>query len=221
MLRALTRFCYHRRGTVVIAWVALLVGLFVLNAVAGGAYRTEFGLPGSETDEANAILNRHGFNARTGDTAQVVFAAEQGIADPAVRTAIEGLLAAIGQRVPDAALSSPYSPEGTRQVAANGKVAYAEINLAKRTAEGYSSIADKIKAERAAVSVPGLRIELGGDMFADQSMPASEAIGVVAAIIILLVASSFNLPGKAFLARLFFGSARRGTIAAATGGAPK
>ncbi len=49
----------------------------------------------------------------------------------------------------------------------------------------------------------------------------AEVISVVAAIIILLVASSFNLPGKAFLARLFFGSARRGTIAAATGGAPK
>ena len=41
-----------------------------------------------------------------------------------------------------------------------------------------------LKAALADVNVPGLLVELGGDIFATFSQPASEFIGVVAAIII-------------------------------------
>ncbi|MBI2764516.1 MAG: MMPL family transporter [Chloroflexi bacterium] len=188
MLQSLTHFCYHRRGAVLIAWVILIIGLFVLKGVAGGAYRTEFSLPGSETDAADKILKDHGFNARTGQTAQVVFQARQGVDDPAVRRAMETFFANVQEKVPGASISSPYTPEGARQVSKDGTIAYGEVNLPRDTEEGYISIGDDIKAERDKVKVDGLRLELGGDMFAAQTMPASELIGIAAAIVILVVA---------------------------------
>lgn len=188
MMSSLTRFCYHRRGTVLLAWAVLIVALFVLNAVAGGAYRTEFSLPGSETVAANDLLKAHGFEARTGQTGQVVFQSDRGATDPAVQQAMEGFFAAVTTAVPNAAVSSPYTPEGARQVSSDGQIAYGEINLPEGAQEDYVSTGDKVRAERAKINVPGLKVELGGDMFATQTMPASEAIGLVAAVIILLVA---------------------------------
>ncbi len=187
-MKQLAHLCYRRRGSVLLIWVALIVALFTLSNTIGGEFRTEFKLPGSESQAALDILKDGGFGDRTGTQAQIVFEADQGVDEPAVRQAMEKLFGQVESDVPDASLVSPYSEGGTRQIAQGGKIAYAELNLAKRSQEGYHQAGDQIKAMRKQVSAPGLRIELGGEMFAAQQMPASEAIGVAAAIIILLVA---------------------------------
>ena len=54
------------------------------------------------------------------------------------------------------------------------------------------------------MKVSGLRIELGGQLFGDQELPASEAIGVVLAIIVLLIAfGSVLAAGLPILTALF------------------
>ncbi len=188
MLRSLTRLCYRRRRFVLLAWLLLIVGLFALSSVAGGAFRTEFGLPGSESDTANRILQRHGFATRAGSDAQIVFRSDKGIDDPAVRQAMEGLFTRISNEVKAASVTSPYAAEGARQVAPDRKLAYGEVHFTKRDAEASQVDGDQIKALRKGIAVEGLQIELGGDMFQSQSMPASEAIGILAAVIILLIA---------------------------------
>ncbi|HYM16763.1 MAG TPA: MMPL family transporter, partial [Dehalococcoidia bacterium] len=184
----LTRFCYRRRRWVLLTWIALIAGFFALSNVAGGAFRTEFGLPGSESDAAIGILQRHGFATRAGNDAQIVFRSDRGIDDPTVRQAMEAFFARIATDVREATVTSPYTPEGARQVSADRKLAYGEVHFSQRDAEAATVDGDKIKALRAGVTVPGLQVELGGFMFQSQSMPASEAIGLVAAIIILLIA---------------------------------
>ena len=188
MLSSLTRLCYRRRRFVLLAWVALIASLFVLSTLVGGAFKTEFGLPGSESDSAERILQRHGFETRAGIEAQVVFRSDKGIDDPAVKQAMEGLFTRIGTDVKEATVTSPYSDEGARQIAPDRKLAYGVVHFTKRDAEGSKTDGDQIKALRKGVAVDGLQIELGGDMFQSQSMPASEAIGIVGAIIILLIA---------------------------------
>jgi RND superfamily putative drug exporter len=188
MLTPLTRLCYRRRRFVLLGWVVLIAALFGLSMVAGGAYRTEFGLPGSESDAAEHLLQRHGFETRAGSDAQIVFRSDKGVDDPAVRQAMEGLFTRIGNEVKEATVTSPYAPEGARQIAGDRKLAYGEVHFSKRDAEASQKDGDQIKALRKGIAVPGLQIELGGDQFASQSMPASEAIGIAAAIIILLIA---------------------------------
>jgi RND superfamily putative drug exporter len=188
LLTGFSRFCYRRRRFVLLGWVALIIALFAISNVAGGKYRTEFGLPGSDTDAANDILTQHGFGSRTGNDGQIVFRADQGVNDPAVRGPIENLLTQIEQQVDGASVTSPYAPDGARQVAADGKLAYASIHFSDRPQEDYTDAADTIRDLGKQVQVQGVELEYGGDMFAKFEMPASELFGIAAAIIILLIA---------------------------------
>ena len=195
---------YRRRRLVLGVWVALLILLLASANVAGGTFKTEFKLPGSETQEAFDILKEKGFSTRTGVQAEVVFRAENGVNDPAVRKAMEDLFAKIEQNVKGASVVSPYGAEGSRQVAPDGKTAYAELNLSDRTFEQYRPVADQIKRYRNEVRVTGLEVELGGDIFASMSQSPSEAIGFIGAIIILLVAfGSLLAVGLPILTALF------------------
>ena len=85
MLQRLARTMYRRRRTVLAAWIALLIATFAVGGALGGVFRTEFKLPGSESQAAFDLLKRSGFSTRSGDQAQIVFEARQGVTDPAVR----------------------------------------------------------------------------------------------------------------------------------------
>ena len=74
MLQRLARFCYRRRRVVLVAWLLALVLVIVLAKTAGGKDATNFTLPGTESQQAFDLLKAH-FPARSGDTADIVFAA--------------------------------------------------------------------------------------------------------------------------------------------------
>jgi RND superfamily putative drug exporter len=188
MLQSLARFCFRRRWLVLVSWIVLLIACFAISGAFGADFRTEFSLPGSESQEAADLLEASGFGDRAGIQGQIVFQAEQGVNDPEVQAAMEQLFAEVAETVPDSTVVSPYSPEGARQISQDGTIAYAEVNLAERPIEEYLDAADQVKAAREQVAVSGLTVELGGDIFAEQSEPASEVIGIIAAIVILLIA---------------------------------
>ncbi len=187
-MKSIAHFAYRRRRYVVVGWILALVGLFALSGAFGGEFSTEFKLPGSESQNALDLLKKSGVNDRTGHQGQVVFEAQQGVQDPTVKQAVEGLLGDIRSAVPGVETISPYQPGKDYQIAKGDKIAYAELNFSDRNYEKYTDDADVIKGLRNNVNVPGLRIELGGDMFAEAPALSSEFIGIIAAIIILLIA---------------------------------
>ncbi|MCC7366184.1 MAG: MMPL family transporter [Dehalococcoidia bacterium] len=204
MVRSLAGFCFDHRRLVAGGWVALLVGLLVLGGVFGGEFHTSFDGPDSDSKDAITILQEHGFGSRTGSQGQVAFAADQGVRDPAVQAAMERFFAVIETSVPGTEVVSPYSEAGARQVSDDGRIAYAEVNFSERTGEEYVEAGDTIKALRHEVAVDGLRVELGGDMFAEFSEPSSELIGIAGAAVILLLAfGSLLAMGLPILAALF------------------
>jgi RND superfamily putative drug exporter len=187
-MRSIANFCYRKRRYVVAGWLFLLAGVIALSTAFSGEFSTEFKLPGSESQDALDLLEESGVEERTGVQGQIVFEAEGGVDDPAVRSAIEGLLADIESEVPEVETVSPYEPGKDYQIADNGTIAYAELNFSDRDWEDYLDDADVIEDLRDDVNVQGLNIELGGDMFAEAPEFSSEFIGVAAAIIILLIA---------------------------------
>jgi RND superfamily putative drug exporter len=187
-VRRLARFCYRRRRAVVGVWAVLLVTLLTLANVAGGVFQVDFALPGSETQKAIDLLETHGFAERSGEQGQIVVESDNGVDDPALRSALEGLFADIQSDVEGVQIVSPYSEEGAHQIAQGGQIAYAELNFTDRKSAQYADDADAIKELRDEVSVPGARIELGGEIFAEEAGSPSEAIGILLAVVILLVA---------------------------------
>ena len=187
-MEAIARFCYRRRRFIVVGWVVSLVVVIVLSSMFSGEFSTEFSLPGSESQEAIDLLEANGAADRGGIQGQVVYEAEQGVDDPEVQAAMESLLADIEADVPGVSIVSPYDPGNEHQVSQDGRIAYAELNFTDRDYEEYIDEADVIKVLRDDVEVDGLTIELGGDMFADSPTFSNEFIGILAAVVILLLA---------------------------------
>jgi RND superfamily putative drug exporter len=188
MLQRLSRTMYRRRRWVLGGWIVLLIATFALSSALNGAFKTEFKLPGTESQAAFDLLEKSSFRNRQVQ-AQIVFAATQGVQDAQVRKAMEGLFQEVEDKIPDVEVASPYDTEGARQVSRNGKIAYAQLNFADRSGEQFTDDGKQIKSFAEDIHVPGMRIEFGGDVFATAEIGgASEAIGLLAAMIILLIA---------------------------------
>jgi RND superfamily putative drug exporter len=205
-MRRLARLCYRRRRAVLALWVVLLVGLSVLASVAGGVFKVDFALPGSESQRAIDILESKGFSDRAGEQAQIVFEAEQGVDDPAVRQTMEQFFADVTDAVVGVSIVSPYSEQGAQQVALPARtIAYAELNFADRKSSQYDEDATTILELRDAISVDGLRVELGSEIFAEEAFGSSEAVGLLLAMVILLVAFGSLLAMGLPIATALFG----------------
>ncbi len=204
-MRRLARACYRHRRIVLGAWVVLLVGLMALANAAGGVFKVDFSLPGSESERASKILEERGFGERTGEQGQVVFSAAQGVNDPQVKAAMTSFFTAIERDVNGVSIVSPYSRDGARQIAANGKIAYAEVNFTNRSSSEYADAAKVVLARKDAIDIPGLTVEMGGNIFATQAFGSSEGIGLILALIILLVAFGSVLAAGLPMATALFG----------------
>ena len=190
MLERLSRTMYRRRRLVVVGWILFLVAVFGIASNAGGAFRTEFDLKGSESDAAFDRLKEAGFADRAGFSSQIVFEAEGGVIAPEVQDAMTGIFDRIEADVDDASIVSPYAPEGARQVSEDGTIAYAELNITDRSEEEVQTAGDEAAAVVDEADLPpGVDVSLGGDMFANENPGgASEGVGILAAMIILLLA---------------------------------
>ena len=204
MLQRLARFCYRRRWRVLGGWVVLLVGLFALNSTLGGKFLDEFDLPGSESQEAVDLMEEHGFDTRAGATGQVVFKADD-VNDPTVEREIEGVFNRIAEITAPSEVVSPYSEQGAHQISPDGTIAYAEINLSDRDSDELYDIGADARAAVADVDIPGVQVELGGDIAFEQPEFSSEAIGFIAALIILLIAFGSLLAAGLPLITAIFG----------------
>jgi len=188
MLPRLARVMYRRRRWVLGGWIILLVATFALSSGLNGAFKTQFRLPGTESQQAFDLLAKSSFKNRQVQ-AQIVFTANQGVQDAAVQQAMEALFAEVDQKVANVDVASPYAPGGARQTSPNGKIAYAQLNFADRSGEAFTEAGNEIKRLAADVKVDGLRIEFGGDIFSNAEVGGtSEAVGLLAAMIILLIA---------------------------------
>ena len=187
-LARLARLCYRRRRVVVVAWILLLVGVNVVAQTAGGDLLKSFSLPGSESQKTYDVLGKE--FARTGDTGDIVFKAkgDKSVDDPAVRAAMEAVFAEFSREPHVVSVSSPYSPGNSRFTAESGKIAYAEVLFDVQANDVSVDLGSAMRAIAKNANSALVQVDVGGTMFTDQTQPASEAIGLLAAVFILLIA---------------------------------
>jgi putative drug exporter of the RND superfamily len=190
MLERVARWSYRRRWTMLGIWVAALIGSGFLASSIGGEYSNDFSLPGAESQEAyDLLLDR--FPAFAGDTADIVIQADDGLTDPQVQSALEGLFADVAELDHVLAIESPYTEEGARQIAPDGQIGYATVRFENLDQQPVPvEVIDELKALAQDAQEPGLVIQPGGSAvaFSEFEEPGgAESIGFLAAIIILLV----------------------------------
>ena len=181
----------RRRKLVVFGiWIPLLV---ILNAAAGAVgsdFHTKFELPSGEARDVFDLLKSVS-KEEAGFDADIVFYSPTGVNNDAVASALSGFFEKVDE-LDGVQVTSPFdSQQG--EISADGTVGVARLKVTERTQQEFKDLATEI--EKLGEAVPAtladgskLQVEYGGQMFAKFEFPASEALGIIAAIIILVLA---------------------------------
>jgi RND superfamily putative drug exporter len=192
MLARIARWCVkHKWITVFAIWVPILVVVNVAAGAAGSAFSTDFTFPDSES--AEVIEQLEPVNAEAaGFPGQIVFRYEgdQGVNNPEVKAAMEDIFAKV-DAMEGVSVTSPY--DQPNQVNPDGTIAFAQVNITDRDQTELLDFSEAVQEFDDPITegpgtIEGLTIEYGGEIFGEFELPASELYGLIAAMIILILA---------------------------------
>jgi RND superfamily putative drug exporter len=189
-LGRLAGFSYDHRRFVLIAWLVLLVVAIASSSAVGSAFKNNFTLADSPSHRAQQLLSER-FPAQAGDTADVVVHTTGPIHDPATTATITRLVGAVRALPSVTSVRGPLDPGASRQISADGRTAFAVIQFDKATLNLKTSQTQQVINVARAFAHPGFEVALGGNPISQAvhaSPGSSESIGILAAIIIMLIA---------------------------------
>src|SRR6266508_1164676 len=189
------RACATHPRRVFLAWLAILAGLIVLVITVGGALKDEFEIPGSDTQKATDLIESK-FSSEQGAVLNLVFAAPEGerLDTPERKAAIKKAVARL--RSPEfkptggkAGVESVDNPFTKDTFSDDGRIAYAEAQFNETIeTEDRDQVVAVEDAVRETVEPAGVTVEYNGEAeFPPVEQGTSEALGLFAAIIVLLV----------------------------------
>ncbi|MBX3286313.1 MAG: MMPL family transporter [Actinobacteria bacterium] len=191
MFPRLGPWMHDKRWLVLGAWIVALVVFSVAQGAVGNGFKDDFNLPDVESKRGFDVLEDSFGGQGAGQTGTIVFRAEQGVDDPAVKEAMEALFAKVADAPKVTRVVSPYSEEGASQISSQGpgagKIAYANVELPLDTGQPEAAKVRNLIIENTP-EIDGLTVERGGFIFAEFEEPSSEVLGLAFAIVILIVA---------------------------------
>ena len=185
MLAELARFSVRRRRLMVFGiWIPLLVAIGFASSLTGSDFATEFEIPASESNDVQTLLEANS-PARAGFSGEIVFATLNGVTSDEVRASMTELFSKV-EALDGVTVTSPFDAPG--QINQSETTAFASIDATIRSQTELIALGEEIRELGEPYAVGDLRIEYGGNIFAGFELPASEAYGLLAAIIILVLA---------------------------------
>jgi RND superfamily putative drug exporter len=179
----------HRRR-VAIAWLVIAIAANVIASVVGRNYSTDFTLPGTQSQHVADLLTSQ-FKAQSGDVDTVVLHYAHGRFDaPAVKSAVEPVLAKIAKDPAVVGVLSPFTKQGAQEVSKDGHTAFATINYTKRANLLADDTGKPVLRQIDSIHVPGLQVAAGGQVIEQAegfNIGPATIVGVLAAMVILLM----------------------------------
>jgi RND superfamily putative drug exporter len=186
-IRRIADVSVRRPWLTIATWAVTAAFVLALAGAFGGALVDDFVAAGSESDQGRVLLEERFPDAAAG-SALAVFAVAPGTKLGADRPAVESALSRVAGVKHVTNVSDPFHG-GT--VSADGRIGYAKITFDVPPQDlgpvALAAVADAI----APADKDGLSAELGGDAaFINAKSPSSptEAIGLLAALVVLVVA---------------------------------
>ena len=188
-MTSLARWAFRHRRIVLGLWIALLLGLGVVNGTVGAAYKDDFKLPATESKQALDILQRD-FPAASGQSGQIVVHAKTGtLRDPQLASQVGAMFERVSKLPHVVSVQGYTSPQGARQLTPDGTIGYATVTFDSSEGQVPAAQAKAVTDVIGAAETPQLQTEAGGQVFATQpTTSASEAIGILGAAIVLFIA---------------------------------
>lgn len=188
-MRTLATWCVRHRRWVLAGWLVALIGLTLLSRSVGSAYKDSFSLNGTQSFQAQNLLQKVAPRA-AGDHEQVVIAVKQGmVTDSAVRAQVDSMLAKVAVLPDVASVASPYGPRGAAQISRSGQIAFANVTMTTQAIKVPTAAAQRFVNTAKAGAGHGVEVEVEGQVAkaAGRSSINSVGYGAAAALVVLLL----------------------------------
>ncbi len=187
-LHRLGVFAARHRRAVVVSWILVALVLVGANRTLGASTIDDFTVPGVESQQALDVLDAR-FPERAGATAMVVFHTPDGsVTDPDAAAAIAATVDAVADLPHVAAVTDPLA--SPRSIAPDGTTAFAAVQFDASAADLGRETLDALFETAGPASTAGVQVEFGGELpnvLRERSTGPAEAIGILAALVILFV----------------------------------
>ena len=195
-MRRVAQWSHDRRRLVAALWVLAIVGAGVLAGAVGGTFSNDFHLKGAESQQARDLLEQR-YPQQAGDASRIVFRATSGtLRDAAQRARVERVVRSVQGLPSVVAVQSPFAGPGRGAVSRDGRTAFATVQFDQQANDLEVANTQRVIDTARAGATPDLQVNLGGQAIQEAQRPkqsATEAIGVVVAIIVLIfVLGSFG-----------------------------
>ncbi len=190
-LYRLTGACVRHRWVVLAAWLVLVAALAFLALRVGGGTSDDLTLPGTDSQAATNLLDARFPTQANGSNPVVMKASSGKLTDARNRRAIHRTQHALKRDPQVRSAVSPLGAKGASAMSKNERIGYIAVTLRPGVSELTKPEAERIIATTAPAARAGLDVAAGGYLGQEVSKPStheSEAIGLVAAVIVLLFA---------------------------------
>ncbi len=188
-MRSIASWCVTHRRMVLAGWLVAVVALSALSLSAGTDYKNSFSLNGTQSFEAQTLLQKAAPKA-SGDKEQIVLAVDrERVTDPAVRARAEAVLGKVAKLGDVAAVASPYAAGGGAQISPSGQVAFADVTLTGLASTYSTSQAQRFVNTARAGAGDGLQVQVEGQVaeLANKTRINGVGLGAFAALLVLLI----------------------------------
>jgi RND superfamily putative drug exporter len=190
-LYAIGRFCSRHHYPVIAAWVVLAIALLAISSAAGSKTSENLTLPGTDSTTATELLEDNLPEQAFGSNPLVIVAPQGKLTQPQNAKAVEETAARLNELGEVNSAVSPVTKEGARFLSRDQTIGYIPVVLGVGPGEIDEEQAERVLDAAKPAEAAGLEVSVGGYVGQQLSKPeteTSEAIGLAAAVIILLFA---------------------------------
>jgi putative drug exporter of the RND superfamily len=191
VLYACGRACVRFRWPVIAAWIAVAVVLHLAAASAGEDWTDNLTLPGTGSTRATDLLQERLPQQAYGSIPISLRDPHGTIGDSASKDAIDRTVKNLNAVPHVIRVVSPLDPSASALVSKDGKIAYISVSLDIGSGDTSVDEAQAVLDAADPAKAAGLEVAVGGYVGQKLSKPAtesSEAIGLAAAVVILVFA---------------------------------
>jgi RND superfamily putative drug exporter len=188
-LYRLAHFAFRHRRLVLAVWLAAAIAAIVIAQASGGKTNDTFTIPGTESQNAAAVLAAR-LPAFSGGQTTIVFATTNGTAkvtDAADAAAIKSAMARLTSIPQVSAVTNPFQ---SHLISGSGKIALGQVQWSAKAVDVKDSSLAAVKAAMKPVQADGVEVEYNGSVYPGWRTVISEVpelIGLCIAFLILMI----------------------------------
>jgi putative drug exporter of the RND superfamily len=184
-------FCSRHHWPVIGLWIAAVIAIAVVANVVGEKTSDNLTLPGTGSTSAQNLLSDH-LPTQANGTNPVVIKAETGkITDSKNKQAVEDTVKSLRKVDIVQRAVSPFSDAGKGAISKDKKIAYISVTLTENQGDLTDEEAEEVVDAESPAEDAGLKVATGGYLgqaVSKADTESSEAIGLAAAVVILMFA---------------------------------